>query len=141
MKVFAMAILGVLIASYAWGGQLKTTGTAPAFEATITGPDTCAAGSVTQSTSMTIRRRWTGPVTGQDSLTAVLPNTPFTMTVGVPTGTYTVTVDARDTAGNWSCPATIVSLVHGKPAKITNLGDAMLFPRRLPELLAQRFRA
>jgi hypothetical protein len=128
-------ILLALVATPAYAGQLKTTFTAPAFEASITGPDTCAVGTVAQSTTMTVRRRWVGPVPGQDSLTLVTPGLACVMTAGVPTGTYTVTVDARDTAGNWSCPASMVSLVHGKPARITNLGDAMLMPRRLPALL------
>ena len=135
--------LNVLLAAMvlpvcACAGQLRTTFTAPSFEASISGPDTCAAGSVAEATNMTIRRKWSGPSSGQDSLTGVQPGAPCVMTAGVPTGTYTVTVDARDTAGNWSCPVTGTFLVHGKPARIGNLGEAMLVPRRLPQLLAAR---
>jgi len=143
MKVLAGAILGVLVACGAWAGQLKTTGNAPTMEATVTGADTCAAGTVTipSPVVLTIRRRWIGVTNGQDSLTSVVPGAAFVMTAGVPTGTYVVTVDSHGGGSDWSCGAVITTLVHGKPAKITNLGDAMLFPRRLPELLAQRLRA
>lgn len=131
-----LALLLLLVPSIACAGQLRNTLNAPAFEASITGPDTCGAGTVPQATTMTIRRRWTGPQAGQDSLTGVLPSIAVVMTAGVPNGTYSVTVDARDAAGNWSCPATSTFIVRGKPARINNLGEAMLIPKRLPGLLA-----
>lgn len=135
-------VLGVLLASSASAGQLKNTLTAPNFEASVSGPDTCAAGSVGINTTLTIRRRWVGQTSGTDSLTGIQANAAVVMTAGVPTGTYVVTVDSHILgAVDWSCPATATFLVHGKPAKVTNLGEAMLAPRRLPDLLRALLRA
>lgn len=129
-------------AACAHAGQLKNTFTAPALEASVTGPDTCAAGTVGIVGTLSIRRRWTGQASGEDSLTSVLPGTACVMTAGVPTGTYTVTVDSHPSTGPyWSCPTTGTFVVKGKPAKITNLGEAMLEPKRLPALLAAKLRA
>jgi hypothetical protein len=139
LTLVVLTVLGLAV-SIASAGQLRNTFTAPGFESSVTGVDTCAAGTVAISTTLTIRRTWTGPTSGVDSLVAVLPGTACVMTAGVPTGSYTVTVDSHGTnsAASWSCATTGSFLVRGKPAKITNLGEAMLNPRRLPDLLAAR---
>jgi hypothetical protein len=138
-RLAALFVVAVMVcAGEAKAGQLKNTFTAPSFEASISGPDTCAAGTVPQASVMTIRRKWTGQSTGQDSLTNVTPGLALTMVAGVANGTYTVTVDARDLAGNWSCPASINQTVRGKPSRVQNLGEAMIHPDHLADLLAVR---
>ncbi len=135
-----LPIVLVMAASSVQAAQLRTTGTSPGFDACVSCIDTCLAGTVAIQNTMTLRRAWTGPASGTDSLAGVLPNTAFSMAVGVPVGTYIVTVVSRQTGEPfWSCPATVTVIVHGKPGKITNLGDAMLFPSRLSGLLASRF--
>lgn len=138
MRKLFLVLIALACASAANAGQLRNTMTSPDFEASVTGPDTCAAGSVPQTTTMTILRSWTGVSSGSDSLTGVAPNLPIVMTAGVPNGSYTVTVRARDTAGNISCPFSANFIVRGKPSRINNLGDAMLFPSKLPLLLSMQ---
>jgi hypothetical protein len=121
MRVWMAVPLLLTLASCAHAGRLSNSFTMPTFEATVSGADTCAAGTVLTDSLLTARRRWSGPVSGQDSLAAPR-GTPVTMFVGVPNGTYTVTVDVRGRAGNWSCPVSGVFVVRGKPARLQNLG-------------------
>ena len=121
MKYLVFVAVLLLSASCAQAGRLTNTFTAPSFEASVSG-DTCAAGTIAQVGNLTVRRRWSGTAAGQDSLVNVAPGTPVTLFAGVANGTYVVTVDVRDAAGNLSCPATITQIVKGKPARVSNLG-------------------
>lgn len=101
--------------------RLTTSGTTPRFEASVSG-DTCGNGTALELDSMTVRRKYAGPVAGEDSLVNVPPNTGFILNAAVPTGLYTVTVDLRDKAGNWSCPVSLTKFVRGKPSRVESLG-------------------
>jgi hypothetical protein len=57
---------------------------------------------------------------GCDSLANVPPNTAVQMLTAVPSGFYTVTVDVRDEAGNWSCPVSGSKLIRGRPSRVLN---------------------
>jgi len=135
MKTHGLVLLfSLLLASCAAAGKLNNTFTMPSFEASSVG-DTCAASAIALAGTMTARRAWTGPVSGQDSVTGKGPGAAIAMATSVPNGTYTVTVDVRDSSGLWSCPTSIVVVVHGnRPARPTSLGWQT--PAYVAEMLA-----
>jgi hypothetical protein len=135
MKTNGLVLLfSLALCSCAAAGKLNNTFTMPGFEASSTG-DTCAASAISLVGTMTARRTWTGPVSGQDSVTGRSPGTAVVMTTSVPNGTYTVTVDVRDSSGLWSCPASVISVVRGnRPARASSLG--WITPPFIADMLA-----
>lgn len=129
MKLALPILLSIALASTAHAAWLpSTTVTAPRFEASTTGPDTCAASLVPEPDNMVYRRVAFLPppsiVSFTDSLVNVAPGASCVSPRlnNVPPGTYTITVTFRDPAGNLSCPESIQRTARGRPAKSGDLG-------------------
>lgn len=143
MKPLLPLIFLLLLAPGANAGWLPaTTITSPMFDASTTG-DTCSVSIIPQVGNMTLRRTSVGPLASyEDSVTLVPPGIITTSPIlnNIPRGTYTVTVDWRDIAGNWSCTQSILVQARGKPARGTIFGIAELQRETLLRFYIERKR-
>jgi hypothetical protein len=118
MKGLIAVVVLMVVTVSSCAATFTVRGTAP----TQDNAGTCVAPSLIPTAGGLVRVRlsWSGPVSGQDSVT-VPPGAAFTFSRTVPSGNYLFVANCADSLGNVSCDATLSKLIRGSFDTIRDL--------------------